>query len=203
MNFSHDQVDLILAGKKTEDWRDRCVVRPRRSYALQAAGVTRGRITVMSVTPDVILGSMTLRQAKRAGFKSTRDAVEHWRTTHGGLYDPDLRVFIISFVLGDQTDTPRLLAARPGAPHGDYVDSSARALKGEPEAIPAALQARYSGEARAARQAIDGASLGAKADRVLDMIREISAEATTDEARKSFRVAERGVLAAQRKIGAV
>jgi hypothetical protein len=202
MNFTPAMCDLILAGKKREDWRETCRVREGRSYALKAGRVTRGKITITRIEARVELGSMTLRQAKRSGYKSTSEARQHWCETHKGIYDPLLWVFVISFVVGDATDTPRLLAARPGAPHGDYVDSSARALRGEPEAIPATLQAKYAGEARAARTALQNGSLDQRTRRVLELVQEISVQATEPRVREGFKAAERVIKATQRKIGA-
>jgi hypothetical protein len=202
MNFRPEMVDLILAGKKREDWRERCRLREGRSYVLQSGCVTKDeRITITKIEPWIELGSMTLRQAKRAGYKTTLEARDHWREMHGS-YDPALRVFVISFTLGDHTDTPRLLAARPGAPHGDYVDSSARALKGEPEAIPATLQARYAGEARQTSRIIANGSLSALLERHQAVVTEIRKHATDPRVNENLRGLERQTASMRKKLSA-
>jgi hypothetical protein len=177
-------------------------VREGRCYVLQAAGKSYDSvITVTHIEEGVVLGSMTLRQAKRAGYKTLLEARKAWLEQHGS-YDPEQRVFLVSFVLGDQTDQPRLLAASPGAPHGDYVTLGQPHLAGAGEAIPEALQARYAGEARAACSAAQDGALEARTRRLLELVREISGEAREPRVRESLRVAERGLQAAQRKIGA-
>jgi hypothetical protein len=200
--FPTGAVDMILAGKKREDWRPACNVKVGRSYVLQRGReATEQRITIVSLTEDVELGTMTLRQAKRAGFKTVNEAWEDWARRFG-TWNSKQQAVIISFVLGDQTDKPRLLAARPGAPHGDYVTLGQRQLPGAGEAIPALLQAKYSGEARAARQALRDGALEQRTRRLVDLVRDTAAFTSDPRLLGSLRVAERGLLAVQRKIGA-
>lgn len=59
-------------------------------------------------------------------------------------------VWTIGFAMGDQTanmDRPRMPAARPGFPHGDYVTSASQSLSGTADEVAPGIQASYAAEA--------------------------------------------------------
>jgi hypothetical protein len=146
MIFKPDMVDLIKQGKKRQERRESCRVQPGRSYAVQSSRQpATARITIITVAQQQ-LGAVTLKDARREGFRNTQEFRDYWRETHKSYLNPDQYIWVITFILGDHTDQPRLLAARPGAPHGDYVSTPARAMRGEPEAIPASLHVQYARE---------------------------------------------------------
>src|SRR5438094_9344924 len=55
----------------------------------------------------------------------------------------DQPAWTIRFQKGDHSDKPRLLAARPGLPHGDYVTDALRALRGSAEEVSSDAHARF------------------------------------------------------------
>ena len=97
----------------------------------------------------------------------------------------------IRFEKGERTellDRPRLLAARPGAPHGDYVTSSSRALRGTADEVSEQCLASY-----AAKSGETYGNVLAGRKKLLDgVIREIKAEGGSERNRR--------LRAAQRKI---
>lgn len=140
MIFRPDQAKLILQAKKTQTRRrkgDRNVCRFEawKPYAVQPG---RGKTAVCKITITDVreerLGDLTLKDARREGFATCAEFFEDWRQ-HYGRIDDDERVWVVSFLLGDRTDTPRFLAARPGPPHGDYVTEPALAAQGEGEPV--------------------------------------------------------------------
>jgi hypothetical protein len=202
MIFKPDMVDLIKQGKKRQERRETCHVRPGRSYGVQAGRQPATvRITVITVAQQQ-LGAVTLKDARREGFRSTQEFRDYWRSTHKGYLDPDQQVWVISFILGDHTDQPRLLAARPGAPHGDYVHTSARAMRGEPEAIPASLQATYAKESENTFKAATNGHLETHVQRLHAVIKEIRTHANDPRANDQLRGLERQAKAFERKYSA-
>ena len=150
MIFRPELVKKIGAGTKTMTRRPvnapHCRYRLNHVYSVQPGRGKPGtiQITITEVREER-LGDLSLRDAKREGFRTTQDFIDYWRGLYGS-YDAEQMVWVISFVKGDATDTPRLLAARPGGPGGDYTANPARAAKGEPEAISVRLQERYARE---------------------------------------------------------
>ena len=63
--------------------------------------------------------------------------------------DPARDTHVLTFYVGDveTRDRPRLLAAEPGASQADYVDTPARAMADEGEAVPAVYQQQLSEDA--------------------------------------------------------
>lgn len=120
-----------------------CVYETEHSYAVQPGfgKLSICRITITDIRNEP-LGELTLRDALREGFKTRDEFYQHWQTLHHRL-DLNEQVWVITFNLGDQTDQPRLLAARPGAPHGDYVTNPHHAMPDEPEAISAGDVERF------------------------------------------------------------
>lgn len=163
MIFGPDELRRIKAGRKTQHRRpivhDReCFYKPGRAYKVSSSThrAATFQITITGVDRSR-LDAMTLRDARREGFRTTADFMEHWRDKHlARLCAPDTPIWVLSFVLGDQTDRPRFLAARPGPPHGDYVDSTARALKESAEEVSEAAQGRYAANAALEREIILG-----------------------------------------------
>lgn len=205
MIFTQDMAKLVLEGRKTLTIRNKtgpkCRYKLGACYSIQVARRTKDEVlTVMSIE-EKMLGDLNIRELRRAGFKTTLSFREWWDEHHRSLiFGDDCPVWLVSFDLGDLSDTPRLLAARPGAPHGDYVSSSARALRGEPEAIPAVLQARFSTEAKSAEKARQNGNLAGRVARLLELVAETAPFATDARVKDSFRVAERGLRSVQRKI---
>ena len=139
MIFRPELAKQIRAGRKTQVRRVKTAATCRyvagKSYAVQPG---RGRESICRITVTDVrqepLGAIGLRDARREGFVTTQDFFDHWEAQYGRV-DRGVLVWVISFQLGDQTDAPRLLAARPGAPHGDYVSEPHLAMAGEPEAV--------------------------------------------------------------------
>jgi uncharacterized protein YhfF len=169
--FSPELAKLIVQGKKTQTRRVAagrdCRYKPGRSYAVQPGRGQKAvtRITVQAVRVEP-LGALTLKDAKREGFRTTQEFRDHWQRLHGS-YNPDLAVFVISFALGDLEDRPQLLAARPGHlsfvagpdgrhkvdpnadEHQDYTTRRHLALPDEPEAVSVAQANAYASVASA------------------------------------------------------
>jgi hypothetical protein len=121
----------------------RCRYTAGRAYSVQPG--CRDAICQITVT-DVRqeqLGKITLPDVKREGFVTTAEFIEHWCEVHG-YYRPEQEVWVVAFRLGDATDTPRLLAARPGPPDGDYTSNVSRAMRDEPEAVSEWVQEQFS-----------------------------------------------------------
>lgn len=124
MIFKPELAKLILQGKKTQTRRVvkytergktiECRYRAGCVYAVQPGrgSASLGRLTVTEVREEC-LGDLSLPDARREGFRTRTEFVDYWTVLHG-TYDPSLKVWVISFVKGDATDTPRLL--RGGAP---------------------------------------------------------------------------------------
>ncbi len=147
--FKLDESRLIKAGRKTMDRRP-ATSKPPREGACVGIKIKREwpintHITILNVRTEP-LGALDLRDARREGFRTTLEAREYWRSEHK-RYDPSELVHVISFTLGDQTDSDRLPAARPGLPAGDYVSSAARALSGVGAEVSEHLQTKYADEA--------------------------------------------------------
>lgn len=125
-----------------------CRYQPKRCYTLRAATDQSPalQITVLEVREER-LGSISLRDVKREGHRTTQEFVKAWKDAHK-TYDENQRVYVMSFAQGDLTDTPHLLAARPGGAQGDYTTIPARAVKGEGEAVQAKLLDRWAVEGR-------------------------------------------------------
>lgn len=152
MIFKPELSKLVLQGRKTQTRRRvQDGKKPRyhagKSYAVQPGRgkPAVGRITVTDVQL-AYLGDIDLRDAKREGFRTRQEFVDYWTGLHG-RFDPDVRVWVISFLLGDRTDTGRFLAARPGPPHGDYVTVPALGASGEGEPVSEMELARMTREA--------------------------------------------------------
>lgn len=147
MIFRPELAKLIKQGKKTQTRRiattKTCRYEAGKSYAVQPGRGKEAmcRITIMDVRMER-LGDLSLKDAKREGFVTTAEFFAYWRGLHGSA-NPDLMVWVLSFVQGDHTDELNLLAARPGAPHGDYVSQPHLAMREEPEAISRSDAEKY------------------------------------------------------------
>jgi hypothetical protein len=131
----------IAEHKQVVIWRSgpKCIYQQGRCYVLQTK---RKRpepphITITSVEQRQA-DSLSLRDARRLGFRTTADLIRSV-----ARYDPLELIWLLGFELGDQTDSDRLPAARPGMPHGDYVSNGARALSGVGSEVSAHQQALY------------------------------------------------------------
>lgn len=151
MIFSVDMVRLIHEGRKTQTRRPahgECRYKPGRVYAVQPG---RGKPATAHITIRDVrlerLGDITLRDAKREGFR-TRDLFrDKWIELHG-TYDPDLLVHVITFDCGDTTDRPRLLAARIGGVGGDYTTIAALSARGAGEEVSEDYQTKFALDGR-------------------------------------------------------
>lgn len=133
-------VHLILSGRKTQTRRRTCRYEPGKSYALQPGRgkEAKHRITILEVRQEQ-LGNISFRDARKEGFRTTEDFRDYWISLHKGFNAAEM-VYVITFELGDTTDTPRLLGRHPGH---DYVSSTAQALSASAEEVSAYQQARY------------------------------------------------------------
>ncbi len=154
MIFRPELVKLILQGKKSMTRRPagdqaHCRYRPGHAYQVQPG---RGRKGLFPITIQAVrfeyLGEITFKDARREGFHTRQEFIDYWTALHGH-YNHDLRVWVIGFTLGDTSDTPRLLAARPHIIERDYVDQRRLAMRAEPEAISQGDATRYSTISRA------------------------------------------------------
>lgn len=154
MIFRPELAKLIKHGRKTMTRRTihehgRCRYEPGKSYAVQPG---RGKLAICRITIIEVrserLGDISLKDVKREGFVTTGEFFDYWQALHGSV-DHDRMVWVLSFLLGDLTDVPHLLAARPGAPHGDYVSQTHLAMNGEPEAISSTQMETFAKFARA------------------------------------------------------
>lgn len=174
MIFKPELAKLVMQGRKSMTRRPvkpgekHCRYQAGKSYALQPGRGKQaaGRLTILEVRREA-LGAISLADARREGFRTTQDFKDYWAAMYG-RFDALAEVWVISFVKGEQTDEPRFLAARPGAPSGDYTTNRARAMRNEGEAVSVKDQERFAkeGEERdkarredqknAALKAIDG-----------------------------------------------
>ncbi len=143
MIFPGDLAKLILQGRKSATIRSKqgkCPYKPGHDYALQA-GKRRleQRVTVQDVKPTTV-AELDLPTARKLGFRTRTELYERWN----GSDD----VWLITFVLGVHTDTPRLLAKKCGGHAGDYVSSASQALNETSEEVSAAVQSRFAAEAK-------------------------------------------------------
>lgn len=152
MIFRTELAKLIVQQRKSQTRRvvtsTTCRYEIGKSYAVQPG---RGKPAICRITITDIrqerLGQITLRDAKREGFVTTQEFFDYWAELYGGV-DREQRVWVISFVIGDQTDRPRLLAARPGPPHGDYTHEPRLAARAEPEPVSDRDLQRFAERAR-------------------------------------------------------
>ncbi len=128
------RVSMACFSRKTP----KCAYRTGHDYALQSGKRTfEQRLTVLDVR-EATTSSLDLRDARKLGFRTRTDFFERWK----GRED----VWLVSFMLGVHTDTPRLLAKRCGTHAGDYVASASQALPETAEEVPEASQRRFAAE---------------------------------------------------------
>ncbi len=101
----------------------------------------------------------------------------------------DRPVWELRFKKGDHTDRPRLLAAHPGPPNGDYTDSTYRAMRNEAESPSEAFLARCAANS-AERQ---GITLADRKQRLESVIREIRRHGKDPATNRKLREAERRI----------
>jgi hypothetical protein len=204
MIFAPELVKLIRARRKTQTRRradgDACRYRQGRTYAVQPGRGKRSvaRITVEDVR-DEPLGAIRYPDVRREGFHTTAEFVAYW-TRLFGEFDPHLRVWVISFALGDVLDHPRLLIARSGTTLGDYTDITVKAMHHEGEAVPENDQSRFARVARE-REAVE-ARLEWRAQRqhLLELVREVRNSLPPGVKDDELRGIERQVESLNRKI---
>lgn len=210
MIFRPELAKLIVQGKKSMTRRPShgetsCRYRVEHVYRVQLGRGMPGRfpITIKAVREEA-LGEITLKDAKREGFVTTQEFADYWKGLYG-KFDEDSRVWVISFALGDATDTPRLLAARPGAPHGDYVGQSFLAMPLEPEAVSGGEQAIFTKDARLRDGARGRDPLVRERNemaRSLGRMRDILEREPNREVSKEVRAMEHRIVALDRKLKA-
>jgi hypothetical protein len=168
--FPADMAKLVLEGRKTltihAKYPDEacCRWKPGSSYSIQVSRRTSAERLTVTWVEARDLAAINIRELKRAGFKKTGEFRERWESSHPGwVWTDESPVWLVSFLLGDHTNEPRLLAAHCGGASGDYVSTPSRALPGAGEEVPAAYQAKLASEAsdglRIARNARYGDSL--------------------------------------------
>lgn len=231
MIFSPALARKVLVGSKTETRRPvregkTCRYRVGHTYAVQPGRgrAEEGRILVTGVY-EQRLGDIAFVNARAEGFRTTADFKAEWMRLYDkawvaahGAEDLDLadetvaqrfedrhadtRVWVIQFML--PIDQIRLLADRHAK--ADYVDTPARAMPDEPEAVDEQTQERISKDARlrkaqqnsidyAAREAELGLlTLGQRLDRVVASMRADRQAASSD-----VRVIEKRVQSIERK----
>lgn len=193
MIFTAPLYGKVLRGEKTETRRlfQSCDLatkyRPGMRRAVQKGRGIHGEAHILLT--DVrreLLGAIDFKAARAEGFRTVQDFKAYWLGLHDAnwverqedteLTDEQIQdrfyqrwalkeVWVLSFEL-DRTERPRLLADRNAK--SDYVDTSARALAHEPEAVDTATQIRFSREghqgfmAREAQRELDRERMGAE-----------------------------------------
>lgn len=169
MIFDVDEIRRIKAGRKTQHRRPivhdkECFFKPGRAYTVESSTQRAAtfKITIKAVERSR-LDAMTLNDLRREGFhtgglkRANEEFMEHWRSKHlKRLHDPSTPVWVLSFVLGDQTDRPRYLAARWSPHQGDYVESTARAMKASAEEVSESTQGRFAANSALAYEIVLG-----------------------------------------------
>lgn len=120
MIFKPELVKRVNEGRKSQTRRpvrpgeDECRYRPGKAYALQPGRGRKavGRITVLEVRRESV-GGISLRDAKREGFRTIDEFKAYWAELYG-VFDDAVEVWVISFTRGDLADRPRFPSA--GAP---------------------------------------------------------------------------------------
>lgn len=235
MIFAPALARKVLAGAKTQTRRAvqpgrDCRYRPHHTYAVcpGRGKPAAGRILITDVREERA-GDITFAGARAEGFRTTGEFKAAWVRLHdkawvqreetrraqigAQLHDDtivlrfdhrhvDTPVWVIEFTL--PVDPVRLLADRHAK--ADYVDTQARALPDEPEAVDEQTQARISKDARmrkAQQTTVDSVlreaelgllSLGERLDRAVASMREDRRSAASD-----VRVLEKRVGAIERK----
>ena len=148
MIFRPELAKLILQSKKSQTrrrvGRGRCRYKPGRAYAVQAGRLTVGHLTVTDVREE-FLPEISLKDARREGFVTRDEFFEHWREHHGSV---EVMVWVISFRLGDCSDSPLFLAPTSGGFRGDYTNQAHRAMLDAGEALSPADLERYASTIR-------------------------------------------------------
>jgi uncharacterized protein YqfB (UPF0267 family) len=205
--FRPELVKLINQRKKTMTRRiattKTCRYRPGHVYRVQPGRGKRGvcSITISDVRLEA-LGLLTLRDANREGFRTRQDFMDYWAGLYG-KFDVDIPVWVISFQLGEMVDVPLLLAATPGAPHGDYVHQSFLAMAGEPEALTQFQTAPYVVQARARDLGRAGGKLQVSRDNIAAELADMRAHLVDEPDRdiaRTVRALEHQLASLDRKL---
>jgi hypothetical protein len=201
MIFKPELAKKIAAGSKTmtrrpvKDGETQCRYRAGRVYGVQLG---RGKPTSFPITITETrrapVAEITFKEARREGFRTREEFIAYWTELYGD-FNPDQEVWVISFVKGDATDRPHLLAARSGTSMGDYTDNPSRAMKGEPEAVSGRVAERYGKRATEAR----GLQLSAQRERLLEVVADLRASSANASTRKRLRSVEHHVRAIERE----
>jgi len=115
VKFAPDRGPLVLAGAITLEpvpARDaECRYSAGRCYTIAYGGRAHGELTVTGARESEI-EDVTLRECQRAGFRNPVELRAWWKTAGRGWQ----YAWLVSFALGDLTDTPRLLRASTPVP---------------------------------------------------------------------------------------
>ncbi len=131
------RVTMACFSRKTP----KCAYKTGHDYALQSGKRTfEQRLTVLEVREETT-SSLDLNDARRMGFRTRTDFFERWKGRE--------EIWLIRFMMGVHTDTPRLLAKRCGTHSGDYVSSASQALPETSEEVSEATQRRFAAEGEA------------------------------------------------------
>lgn len=123
MIFSIQEALAIKTGKQTlarfPVQSAKCRYKKGRRYVIEIRGHKKPEkpsyITVTEEPTQALLGDLTLREAKRMGFRTRVEAEAIWEVRYGS-YDSKTPVWMVSFELGDTRDKPRLLRAKGPTP---------------------------------------------------------------------------------------
>lgn len=209
MIFTPANARQISRGQKTQTRRPikpgetKCRYKPGHTYAVQPG---RGkpsvcRIEILTVA-EQRLGDLTYQDARAEGYKIRDDFWAAWADIHGGAADLAQPVWAITFRL--HADVPRLLVpgtggarydpkdeGKPDTPgdHG-YTTNPARAMRDEPEAVPADTQERMARDARA-KERVTRSQAWAEARTVLvDQLERLKAAGPGRHAAREIRAIE-------------
>ncbi len=185
----------IRAGKKSRHTipaKGVCRWKPGRVYAIEVPETderprhTVGHITITVEPREEQLTVMTLRDARKEGYRTSRDFWDAWQDEHG-FWSYGMKVWILTFELGDLRDRPRLLKARPGGEQ--YTTTSSLALKGSAEEVSEAYQAMYAENGRLSHD--DG--LSERRKRLQEALAEIRRHPASPATNARLREAERRI----------
>jgi hypothetical protein len=155
--FAADQAKLLLEGRKHLTIRSKnepnCRFKVGKCYTIQSGRRTKSEVLTILSIEERMLGDIDLKDLRRAGFRTgsyqeaTSSFREWWDKRHPSMiYGDECPVWLIGFVLGDFSDSPRYPAARISTA-GAYTESAFRALNGSGDEVSEAIQGRFAAEA--------------------------------------------------------
>lgn len=178
-----------------------CSYREGRPYVVKSATEdTPAEYITITEVREQALGEITLREVKREGYPSNASGLEEfredWKAQHR-KYSSKQRVWVIGFIPGDQSDTLRIPAARPGS---HYVSLPALGLSGAAPEVSEDYQGVFSSAAQNARRS----GLCARREKLLALVAIVRLEVAkqnigSSTARRRLKTVEHNLRALERE----